>query len=67
MPELAPNTAYPVGQLTPSIVLYEPSFEGWLSAVFMFMLINYMTMSTTINFPRLLCTLIDCSSNQRCA
>ncbi|MGB2047697.1 MAG: TIGR03915 family putative DNA repair protein, partial [Psychrobacter celer] len=26
--------AYPVGQLTPSIVLYEPSFEGWLSAVF---------------------------------
>lgn len=34
MLELAPNTAYPVGQLTPSIVLYEPSFEGWLSAVF---------------------------------
>ncbi|OLF41264.1 MULTISPECIES: TIGR03915 family putative DNA repair protein [unclassified Psychrobacter] len=34
MPELTPNTAYPVDQLTPSIVLYEPSFEGWLSAVF---------------------------------
>ncbi|MDE0490611.1 TIGR03915 family putative DNA repair protein [Psychrobacter sp. A3] len=34
MLELALNTAYPVGQLTPSIVLYEPSFEGWLSAVF---------------------------------
>lgn len=34
MLELAPNTTYPVGQLTPSIVLYEPSFEGWLSAVF---------------------------------
>lgn len=34
MLELAPHTAYPVGQLTPSIVLYEPSFEGWLSAVF---------------------------------
>ncbi|MGO2226606.1 MAG: TIGR03915 family putative DNA repair protein [Psychrobacter celer] len=34
MLEMAPNTAYPVGQLTPSIVLYEPSFEGWLSAVF---------------------------------
>lgn len=34
MLELAPNTAYPVGQLTPSIVLYKPSFEGWLSAVF---------------------------------
>lgn len=34
MLELTPNTAYPVGQLTPSIVLYEPSFEGWLSAVF---------------------------------
>lgn len=34
MLELAPNTAYPVGQLAPSIVLYEPSFEGWLSAVF---------------------------------
>ncbi|WP_367104014.1 TIGR03915 family putative DNA repair protein [uncultured Psychrobacter sp.] len=28
------NTTYAVGQLTPSIVLYEPSFEGWLSAVF---------------------------------
>ena len=34
MLELTPHTAYPVGQLTPSIVLYEPSFEGWLSAVF---------------------------------
>ncbi|MGP5060794.1 TIGR03915 family putative DNA repair protein [Psychrobacter celer] len=34
MLELALHTAYPVGQLTPSIVLYEPSFEGWLSAVF---------------------------------
>lgn len=25
---------YHIAQLTPSIVLYEPSFEGWLSAVF---------------------------------
>ena len=28
------NNAYAVGQLMPSIVIYEPSFEGWLSAVF---------------------------------
>lgn len=34
MSTLALNASYPVGQLTPSIVLYEPSFEGWLSAVF---------------------------------
>lgn len=34
MSQLAPNDTYSVGQLTPSIVLYEPSFEGWLSAVF---------------------------------
>mgnify|MGYP000904831677 FL=1 len=34
MSQLAPNATYSVGQLTPSIVLYEPSFEGWLSAVF---------------------------------
>ena len=34
MSSLALNATYPVGQLTPSIVLYEPSFEGWLSAVF---------------------------------
>ncbi len=32
--ELARNQNYQLGQLTPSIVLYEPSFEGWLSAVF---------------------------------
>ncbi len=32
--ELAKNQNYQLGQLTPSIVLYEPSFEGWLSAVF---------------------------------
>ena len=32
--ELARNQTYELGQLTPSIVLYEPSFEGWLSAVF---------------------------------
>ena len=32
--ELTQSATYPVGQLTPSIVLYEPSFEGWLSAVF---------------------------------
>ena len=31
---LAKNQNYQLGQLTPSIVLYEPSFEGWLSAVF---------------------------------
>ena len=34
MSELIRNNAYTVGQLTPSIILYEPSFEGWLSAVF---------------------------------
>ncbi|MDN3398350.1 TIGR03915 family putative DNA repair protein [Psychrobacter sp. APC 3426] len=34
MSQLAQHTTYSVGQLTPSIVLYEPSFEGWLSAVF---------------------------------
>lgn len=34
MSPLALNTSYPIGQLTPNIVLYEPSFEGWLSAVF---------------------------------
>ena len=34
MSELTQSATYPVGQLTPSIVLYEPSFEGWLSAVF---------------------------------
>jgi len=32
--EIAETQAYHLGQLTPSIVLYEPSFEGWLSAVF---------------------------------
>ncbi|ABE74608.1 TIGR03915 family putative DNA repair protein [Psychrobacter cryohalolentis] len=32
--ELVKNQNYQLGQLTPSIVLYEPSFEGWLSAVF---------------------------------
>ena len=32
--ELAKNQNYQLGQLTPSIVLYDPSFEGWLSAVF---------------------------------
>lgn len=30
----AQTSTYPLGQLTPSIVLYEPTFEGWLSAVF---------------------------------
>jgi len=28
------NMPYPIGQVTPSILLYEPNFEGWLSAVF---------------------------------
>ena len=32
--ELVKNQNYQLGQLTPSVVLYEPSFEGWLSAVF---------------------------------
>ncbi|MGE6795207.1 TIGR03915 family putative DNA repair protein [Psychrobacter okhotskensis] len=31
---LAQHITYSVGHLMPSIVLYEPSFEGWLSAVF---------------------------------
>ena len=34
MSQLMQNHDYIVGHLTPSIVLYEPSFEGWLSAVF---------------------------------
>ncbi|WP_201583019.1 TIGR03915 family putative DNA repair protein [Psychrobacter jeotgali] len=34
MTTLTQNAAHPIGNLTPSIVLYEPSFEGWLSAVF---------------------------------
>lgn len=34
MSPLIQNDDYAVGQLTSSIVLYEPSFEGWLSAVF---------------------------------
>ncbi|MBP2280482.1 putative DNA metabolism protein [Psychrobacter sp. PL19] len=34
MSQQLPDTIYPIGHLTPSIVLYEPSFEGWLSAVF---------------------------------
>lgn len=34
MSQLMQNHDHTVGQLTPSIVLYEPSFEGWLSAVF---------------------------------
>ena len=34
MSQLLQSHDYIVGQLTPSIVLYEPSFEGWLSAVF---------------------------------
>lgn len=34
MSQLLQSHDYTVGHLTPSIVLYEPSFEGWLSAVF---------------------------------
>ncbi|WP_201593467.1 TIGR03915 family putative DNA repair protein [Psychrobacter sp. Pi2-51] len=34
MSQLMQSPDYIVGHLTPSIVLYEPSFEGWLSAVF---------------------------------
>lgn len=34
MSPLAHSKSYEVGQLTPSIVLYEPSFEGWLTAVY---------------------------------
>ena len=34
MSQLMQGHDYIVGHLTPSIVLYEPSFEGWLSAVF---------------------------------
>ncbi|MBP6496674.1 MAG: TIGR03915 family putative DNA repair protein [Psychrobacter sp.] len=34
MSQLLQSHDYIVGQLTPSIVFYEPSFEGWLSAVF---------------------------------
>ena len=34
MSQLMQSHDYIIGQLTPSIVLYDPSFEGWLSAVF---------------------------------
>lgn len=34
MSQLMQSQDYLVSHLTPSIVLYEPSFEGWLSAVF---------------------------------
>ena len=34
MSQLLQSHDHIIGQLTPSIVLYEPSFEGWLSAVF---------------------------------
>ena len=34
MTQLALKDAFAVGQLTPSILLYEPSFEGWLTAVY---------------------------------
>ncbi|WP_201555324.1 TIGR03915 family putative DNA repair protein [Psychrobacter sp. 72-O-c] len=34
MLQLTENANYPIGHLMPSIVLYKPSFEGWLSAVF---------------------------------
>ena len=34
MSVLVQNKTYSIGQVTPSIVLYEPSFEGWLSAVY---------------------------------
>ena len=34
MSQLMQSYDYIVGQLRPSIVLYEPNFEGWLSAVF---------------------------------
>jgi probable DNA metabolism protein len=34
MSALVQSTAYPPKSLTASIILYEPSFEGWLSAVF---------------------------------
>ncbi|WP_201550575.1 TIGR03915 family putative DNA repair protein [Psychrobacter fjordensis] len=34
MSVLVQNKTYSVGQVTPSIVLYEPSLEGWLSAVY---------------------------------
>lgn len=34
MTQLAIKDAFAVGQLTPSILLYEPSFEGWLTAVY---------------------------------
>lgn len=34
MTQLALKNDFAVGHLTPSIVLYEPSFEGWLSAVY---------------------------------
>lgn len=34
MSQLALQDSFAVGQVTPSTLLYEPSFEGWLSAVY---------------------------------
>lgn len=34
MTQLALKNSFAVGDLTPSILLYEPSFEGWLTAVY---------------------------------
>lgn len=34
MSQLALKDSFAVGNLTPSILLYEPSFEGWLTAVY---------------------------------
>ena len=34
MSQLALKDDFALGQVTPSILLYEPSFEGWLSAVY---------------------------------
>ncbi|MES1965081.1 TIGR03915 family putative DNA repair protein [Psychrobacter sp. AH5] len=34
MSQLALKNSFAVGNLTPSILLYEPSFEGWLTAVY---------------------------------
>ncbi|WP_250162738.1 hypothetical protein [Psychrobacter sp. WY6] len=36
MSQLLQNNDFVVGHLTPNIVLYEPSFEGWLSAVYVY-------------------------------
>ncbi len=61
--QLARHTTYAVGHLTPSIVLYEPSFEGWLSAVFYIYENRLQDDEATTDRSGLLRTFINSSSS----